>query len=181
MGQKYHTTVCLSWGKPAKRNFNYKKKTFPFIFVFHGFWGLLTFADEGGEVEPDAEFCWRGGGGQKSHILCWRNTWQFPLLPIWDHGILFPSFPSLPHSFTLPFSFSRWWLISLFIPHFSTSLQPLSCRYVSLSPLFHLLYRSLTPLLHLKVLLRRPLSHRTYLPLFDWDLLLLYCFSPTTS
>ena len=30
------------------------------------------------------------------------------LLPIWDHGVLFPPSPSLPHSFTLPFpSFSH--------------------------------------------------------------------------
>ena len=31
-------------------------KKFPFIFLFHGFLELLTFADEG-KVKPDAEIC----------------------------------------------------------------------------------------------------------------------------
>ena len=42
-----------------------------------------------------------------------------------------------------------------YLPHYSTSLQLLSCRYVSLSPLFHLPSRSLRPLLNLKVILGR--------------------------
>ena len=71
----------------------------------------------------------------------------------WDLVSIFP-FPSSLHYPSL-FFLSLLIDFPLYLPHYSTSLQLLSCRYVSLSPLFHLPSRSLPPLLHLKVLLGR--------------------------
>ena len=83
---------------------------------------------------------------------------------IYDRSIFFPFgimvscfHLSIPFLTPLPFPFLSLiadWFPS-YLPHYSTSLQLLSCRYVSLSPLFHLPSRSLPPLLHLKVLLGR--------------------------
>ena len=123
------------------------------VFAFEYFWGVRT--------KKTYAFSFTS-----SHLGSWGLVSIFPF----RYSLLYPSLSLLSLLIDFP----------LYLPHFPTSLKtsleslcfPFSSFSSSFSfPSSFTSFESFT----------RPFSHRTYLPLVDLDLLLLYCFSSTLS